>query len=273
MNDLLARVFGESGGTAIFVTALLLIVAEVGYRLGRRLFVKKGDDARRNQIGAVQAAVLGLLGLLLGFTFSMAIERYNARWIHVAEEANAIETTWLRAGLLPGPHRKPVRGLLRDYVGVRLRAPIALRDPVTMADGQRRSAAIQATLWEHAEEAAEEAPNDITATFVEAVNGVIDADRQRRAAARNRIPTGVWLILILVSSVGCAVSAYGSGADGVRSLLTAALLPLLISVVILLTIDVIDERHGLISVSQQPLLDLQEIMRSEAALTQHPGAR
>jgi hypothetical protein len=272
MDDLLARVFGESNSIAIFVTVLLLLLAEVGYRFGRRLFARK-DEARRNQIGAVQAAVLGLLGLLLGFTFSMAIERYNARWSHVAEEANAIETTWLRAGLLPDLHRKPVRDLLRDYVGVRLRAPAALRDPLIKADEQRRTAAIQATLWDHAEEAAEEAPNDITATFVEAVNGVFDADRNRRAAARNRIPAGVWLILILVSSVGCAVSAYGSGADGVRSPLTGALLPLIVSAVILLTIDVMDERHGVIHVSQQPLVDLQDLMRAEAALTRHPGER
>ena len=112
----------------------------------------------QSQIGVIQGAVLGILGLLLGFTFSMAVERYDRRRDLVLQEANAIEITWLRASLLPDSHRQVVRDLLRDYVDIRLRYAVALREPVVLAEGLRRSAEIHATLWQHAEAAASGRP-------------------------------------------------------------------------------------------------------------------
>jgi hypothetical protein len=262
MDDLLSRVFDHQGTFAVFVTLLLLILPEVGYRVGLRLYAA-GDEARKSQLGALQGALLGMLGLLLGFTFSMAVERYDQRRQLVVIEANAIGTAWLRAGLLPGEHPQPVKDLLRDYVDVRLRAPQALRDPALLNEGLRRSAEIQATLWRHAEASAKEEPNDITATFIESMNSVIDTHAERLAASRRRIPTGVWLILVLVAAVGCWTSAYASGSQGVRSGFTSALLPLLIAVLILLIFDLTNERHGIIGVSQQPLIDLQSAIRRE----------
>ncbi|MET0168402.1 MAG: hypothetical protein ABW318_25855, partial [Vicinamibacterales bacterium] len=79
MDNLLARIFGHQGSHAFVVTALLLLLAEIGYQFGRRLLGGRGDDPRRSQIGVIQGAALGMLGLLLGFTFSMAAERYNHR--------------------------------------------------------------------------------------------------------------------------------------------------------------------------------------------------
>jgi hypothetical protein len=215
-------------------------------------------------VGVIQGALLGILGLLLGFTFSMAIERYDQRRELVVNEANAIGTAWLRAGLLPGEHPQPTRDLLRDYVDVRLRVPAALRDPALLTEGLRRSAEIQAALWQHAEASAKEEPNDITATFIEAMNAVIDIDAERLAASRNRIPAGVWLILVLVAAVGCGTSAYAAGSQGVRSAFSSVLLPLLITAVILLIFDLTNERHGIIGVSQQPLTDVRNAIQSNA---------
>ena len=95
------------------------------------------------------------------------------------KEANAIGTTWLRAALLPDAHRQPVRALLRDYVDVRLRAREELRDPALLTQRLRQNEEIQSKLWQHAEDAAREAPNDITATFVESLNETIDTDGER----------------------------------------------------------------------------------------------
>jgi hypothetical protein len=262
MEDVLSRVFGNLGVLAIAGTTLLLLLAEFGYRQGRRLFVA-GDEARRSQIGGVQAAVLGLLGLLLGFTFSMAIDRYDTRRDLVVREANAIRTAWLRGSLLPEAHRQPVRDAIRESLDLSIRARGELRDPVRLADTVRRTEAVEARLWRHAEAASIEAPNDITATFLDALNDMIDTDHERLAASRSRIPVGVWLLLLLVAAVGCWTSAYGAGANGVRSVLTCALLPLLITVVIVLVGDLASEREGLISVSQQPLVDLQNSIRSQ----------
>ena len=269
MDNLLARMFGHQGAHAIIVTALLLLLAEIGYQFGRRLLAGRDDDPRRSQIGVTQGAALGMLGLLLGFTFSMAIERYNHRRDLVLQEANNIWTIWLRGSLLPDPHPRGVRDLLRDYIDVRVLAQEALRDPVVLTEGLRRSAQIQSALWQHAEASAREAPNDITATFVEAVNEVIDTDKERVAEGRHRIPAGVWIILLVVAGVGCYTSGYGSGSDGVRSSFTGVVLPLLVTMVIVLIFDLTNERHGLIRTNQQPLIDLQDSIRSELAASLH----
>src|SRR5262245_25653666 len=116
MDDL-PWIFRNQWLFGLVVAAILAGLAEVGYRVGLRLFTTK-DEARRSQIGGVQGAVLGLLGLLLGFTFSMGVSRYELRRDMVLKEANTIGTTWLRAGLLPESHRVPARDLLRQYVDV-----------------------------------------------------------------------------------------------------------------------------------------------------------
>ena len=256
MEELLSRGFSHQGVLAIVVTGILLTVAEVGYRYGLRLHAA-ADEPRRSQIGALQAAVLGMLGLLLGFTFSMGVDRYDSRRRLVLEEANTIRTAWLRGGLLPDAHRQAVRDLLRDYVDVRILSPEARQDLQLLAEGLQLSAEIQSKLWQHAESAAREAPNDITATFIEAVNNMIDTGAGRVAAARNLIPFGVWLILIVVAAVGCSTSGYAAGASGLPAPLRNMLFPVLVSVVILLIGDLTNERRGIISVSQQALIDLQ----------------
>lgn len=261
MDDLAARAFADQWTLFVLVTALLLVLAEVGYRLGRGLHAAR-DEPRRSQIGVVQGAVLGMMGLLLGFTFSMAVTRYDTRRDLVLKEANAVGTTWLRASLLSEEHRGPVRNLLREYVDVRLRTQAEARDPQRLAEGLRRSAAIQSSLWQHAEAAVTRAPIPITGLFVTTLNEMIDADAERIAAGRNQIPGGVWLLLVVVAGFACYTGAYAAGAHGVRTAFTSALVPLLIAVVILLIFDLTHERQGVIGVSQQPLIDLQRSFES-----------
>jgi hypothetical protein len=240
---------------SLFFAVLLLGLAETGYRVGLRLNQAK-DEARRNQIGGVQAAVLGLLALLLGFTFSMAVSRYDTRRTLVVKEANAIGTTWLRAGLLPEAQRAPVRDLLHRYINVRLKYEPLIREPAQLAEGLRLSGELQKALWQHAETAAA-TPTPVTATFITALNEVIDTDAERIAAARNQIPAGVWVILIIVAGFGCFTTSYGSGAHGARSIFTNLFLPVLITTVVTLIFDLTHTRQGIIGISQQPLIDLQ----------------
>ena len=258
--ELLFRILDHQGALAVVMTALLLVSSEVAYRRGLRLH-KAGDELRRGQIASAQAAVIGMLGLLVGFTFSMAVDRYDTRRRLVVEEANTIGTTWLRAGLLSGTHRDAVRHLLREYVDIRIGPRNGQRNPQQVAEALRRSEEIQSTLWRHAEAAAREAPTDITATFIETLNAMIDTGARRVAATRSRIPPGVWLILMVVAAIGCCMSGFAAGVSGVRAPLKIVLLPLLLSLVTLLIFDLTSERKGVIRVSRQPLLDLQESIR------------
>jgi hypothetical protein len=256
---------------AIVFTTVLLAAVEVAYRLGRR---SRGahDEARRRQIAAIRGVMLGLLSLLLGFTFSMAVERYSVRRDLVVKEANAIGTTWLRAGLLPEARRDEARRLLSDFVDVRLRTHALARDPIQLVEGLRWSAEIESKLWQHAEASASEAPTAVTATFIATLNQLIDTDVERVAAARNQIPAGVWLILTAVAVISCWTSAYAAGYDGVRTTFTSVLLPLTVTLVLLLILDLTHERRGIIGISQQPLVDLQTLFRSGPHARRHQRA-
>jgi hypothetical protein len=262
MNQL-PFIFDNQWAFAALVVVVLLGISEAGYRVGLRLF-KAHDEARRSQIGGVQGAMLGLLGLLLGFTFSMAVNRFELRRDLVLKEANTIGTTWLRAGLLPETHRTATKELLRRFVDVRIKYQKVSYDPAQVAEGLRLSAEIENELWQHAEAAAKEAPTPITATFINTLNEMIDTDAERITAGRNSIPAAVWFLLIVVAASGCLTSAYGSGAQGARSAFTSGFLPLLISVVIVLIFDLMHTHQGVVSISQQPMLDLQQSMQAQA---------
>lgn len=262
MNDT-PMLFRNQWLFGLFIAVILLALAEAGYRVGLRLYATK-DEARRTQISGVQTAVLGLLGLLLGFTFSMSVNRYELRRDMVLKEANAAGTTWLRAGLLPEIERAPARDLLRRYVETRLEYQRVSDDPIQLATGLAQSGEIQRALWEQAERAAKEAPTSITATYINALNDLIDTDAERIAAHRNRIPTAVWVLLVFVSAVGCLTSAYGSGAQGARSAFTSFLLPFLITVVIIFIFDLMHTHQGVVSIGQEPMLDLLKTMQAPA---------
>ena len=101
----------------IFLAGLVLIVASI--EIGRFVGVRVGKQGGEN-VSTLEAAVLGLLALMIGFTFAMALSRFEARRDAVVNEANAIGTTALRARLLPEPHRAEALKLLREYVQIRL---------------------------------------------------------------------------------------------------------------------------------------------------------
>lgn len=263
MGQLQIFILGNQWAFAVVIAALLLGISEGGYRVGLRLFSAR-DEARRSQISGVQGAMLGLLGLLLGFTFSMAVNRFETRRDLVLTEANAIGTTWLRADLLPAAHRVAAKQLLRRFVDVRVEYQRLSDDPERLAEGLRLSAAIENDLWQHARAAASEAPTPITATFINALNEMIDTDAARLAAGRHDIPAAVWYLLLIVAGSGCLTSAYGSGAQGARSAFTSAFLPLLITIVIVLIFDLMHTHQGVVSINQQPMLDLQQTMREQA---------
>ena len=134
IDDILARIFSREWVILVTITPLLLVITELGFRLGLRLH-KAEDAARKAQISGIQAGVLGFLGLLLGFTFAMAVDRYEARRTLVVKEANAIGTTHLRASLLPEAHHAPVKDLIRRYVYLRLTYQPLAYDRVKLRGG------------------------------------------------------------------------------------------------------------------------------------------
>jgi hypothetical protein len=234
-----------------------LAVIEVGFRLGRR-HREESNDAAITHVGALQTALLGLLALLLGFTFAMAATRFEKRKALVVEEANAIGTTFLRSKFLLEPHRQVVAGLLRDYVAARIAAHNE------RSEGARRAAdatgsRIQQELWAQTEGVGAQQPTSVpVGLFIHALNQAIDLREESRAALDNHVPETVLFLLILVTAVSLALVAYGSGLTGHRRFVLHALFALLLVLVLTIILDLDRPRRGLIKVSQVSMIRLKE---------------
>jgi hypothetical protein len=237
---------------------LLLLAGEVGYRYGRRN--RPGTDERaRSQVGTIQAATLGLLGLLLGFTFAMAVSRFDSRKQLVVEEASAIRAASLRAQLLPEPQRTEARALLRRYLDARLEK--SRGDPAAPAqEGRTESMArLQALLWAQAVAATEQDRRAVApGLFAQSVNAVIDTADRRDAALDDHVPEGVLLALFFGATLCVGILGYGAGLGSSRTLFAMLALSVLIAVIVLLIVDLDRPRHRLIRVGEQGLIDLRQ---------------
>ena len=208
-------------------------------------------------MGAMVGATLGLLAFMLAFTFGSAAERYDSRRQLLLDEANAIGTTYLRAGMLP-ERREEVRKLLRDYVDTRLQAVESKR----IAEGIRRSEQLQEQLWAQAVTLGERHPTSIVVgLFVQSLNEVIDVHAKRvTVGVRNRIPGAIWLALLAVAVLALAAMGYHAGLAGPNRSLAQVAVALTFSVVIALIGDLDRPQEGTLTVSQQALVDLRQSM-------------
>jgi hypothetical protein len=262
LDEILLRIFANQTAVFVIVGLLLCGLAELGYRFGRGVS-RRDPDAAKGQGGAIQGAVLGLLGLLLGFTFAMAVSRHDARRQVIVDEANSIGTTWLRADFLPNQARQDVRKLLLEYTELHLEQ---FRHDTGSADFLRvraRISALHRDLWRSGSTGALQSTTPLTNSFITSLNETIDLDASRMASRQNHVPGAVWVLLLIVAACGAWTSGFASGAGGLRSIFSQVVFPLLITVVIMLISDIDRPRRGLISISQQPLIDLLNTMRAD----------
>jgi hypothetical protein len=244
----------------LFIVILLvaLLSVECGYRLGRYRRSQHKEE-REAPVGIMVGAILGLLAFVLAFTFGLAAGRFDTRRQVVLDEANAIGTTYLRAGMLP-ERSEQIRALLRDYVDVRLSA---VRSG-NIAEGIRSSENIQERAWKEAETVAEENPNSIVVgLFIQSLNEVIDLHAKRvQASVRSRIPGAIWLGLFAVAVLSLAAMGYLEGLSGTRRSLAVFAVAVAFSVVIELIADLDRPLEGVLRVSQQALIDVQRSMNT-----------
>jgi hypothetical protein len=251
-------------GVVFLVCFVLLLGAGLlGGWLGRRLRRRVGEPEHLGLHG-LDSAVLGLLALLIGFTLAMALSRYEDRRSAALDETNAIGTAWLRAQLLPDPERSETARLLRDYVQIRLRlmrSPGTDEDIVTAVVGTR---AVQRALWAQALAAAPLPQAVPEGLFLGSLNRMFELEETRIAAARNRVPSEVFVLLIGVAVVGSAFSGYAAAIAGHRRTVAEAITSLLIACVIMTIFDLDTPSAGFIRVSPQPWLDLASSMGMQA---------
>jgi uncharacterized membrane protein (Fun14 family) len=236
----------------------MAVAIEAGYRLGRQPRVA-ADDSFKAHVNGIAASLVGILALLLGFTFSLSLQRFDQRSGAVVDEANAIGTAYLRSQLLPAPFRGDVQKSLRSYVALRVQA-----SSVTLASEAERERLLaqakqtQRALWAYALQAAEQNPNPVTSgLFIQALNELIDSLSRREAALTRHVPEVVLLLLYGTFLMAGAIVGYAAGVAGHRASFVTYIMVALIVVLVFVILDLDRPRRGLIEVSQESLRDLQ----------------
>jgi len=211
-------------------------------------------DDERDDFAIVQAACLTMLGLFIGFTFSMAISRYDQRKNYEEAEANAIGTEYARAELLPPPTAALVRAQLRRYVGLRIRF-YSNRDERDLQRIDADTAQLQAQMWSAVSTPALSRSSALTALAVAGMNDVLNAQGYTQAAWWHRITTSAWALLFAIALFGNLLVGYGVRS---RKASTGLLfvMPAVISISFLLIADIDTPRHGFIHVVPRNLVAL-----------------
>src|SRR5215831_1389832 len=234
----------------------LWLCAQLGAAVRRKQEAHGGHAPETFTI--VLTASLTLLGLIVGFTFSMAVSRYDQRKNYEAEEANAIGTEYVRAGLLPAADAAMTRTLLRSYLDQRIllyHSP----DEDRRTEIRQRITQLQRQLWSAVQNAALAQPSALTALAAAGMNDVLNSQGYTQAAWWNRIPGAAWLLMLLIALLCNVMVGYAARDATVQSLLLI-ILPVLLAIAFLLIADIDSPRGGVIRVSAQNLLSLSEQM-------------
>jgi hypothetical protein len=237
--------------------AVVLLSMETGYRLGRYRR-QRAEDEKEGPVGAVVGATLALLGFILAFAFGMAATRFDARRQIVVDEANAIETTYLRAGLLPDNRGERIRPVLSRYVDSRLEV-VRSRD---VAQALRQADELHRELWREAEALGQLYPDSIVVgLFIQSLNETIEVHAKRfLVSVQSRIPAVIWAALYLVTFLTMLGVGYFSGLTRSRRSVALLVLALTFSAIMALVADLDRSQEGLLKVNQRAMQDVQNMM-------------
>jgi hypothetical protein len=243
----------------LFIVLLALFIAAVAFGafVLRRIVVL--PDEERDDYNVVQTATLTLLALLIGFSLSLAVNRYDQRKNLEENEANAIGTEYARADLADAPISAQIKSELVRYTRLRL-DHFLTRDSEQITRIERDTSALQSELWKLATLVAKDKPTPIGATVVTGMNDVLNSQDYSEAALINRIPKGAWALMILIGVFGCVVQGYGAKGKLRRGLLIT-ILPVTVALSLALISDIDSPRGGIIHVQPQNLSRLLQSLQ------------
>ena len=256
----------------LLLTAVLVLAAELGYRLhSRSLSRERGkDESETGEAGSgsgyVLSAALGLMGLLIAFVFSMANDRYVERRQLVLAEANAISTAVLRYQLMPEPHRSELLRSMAQYVKVRLEFYDLGADMERVGDAEARAEAMQATIWRQVNAAVRTPQGAPYAMGVMMpTNDMFNLEASRRAALEERVPPRALHVLVIFAVVTAAIMGHGLAHGRRRHLVSTCGLFVLVALAISLIIDLDNPRVGSVRVPQTPMENVARDVEALAA--------
>jgi len=236
------------------LVALMLLAAEIGFRAGIWVQDRSDKPGERKMTGAVVGGMLGLMAFMMAFTIGIVIAQQGERKAMVVEEANAIGTAWLRAGLLEEPDLSPARPLLREYTEIRISAAT---DPSQFDAIVVRSEEIHNELWALLEESVRQGyESDIVGLAVESVNDVIDVHSTRLFAFNLRLPRILGFLLLAATILSFLLVGVASSSDRKRDTAAMIIFALVFAAVLIVIVDLDRPQEGLLRVPQTAMTDL-----------------
>lgn len=250
----------------IFILSALLLGS--GTWLGQILF-KHGrnlDNGMRETFDIVQGAALALLGLIIGFSFSMAIANHDARQHNEQVEANAISTEYRRLDFLPGAASEQAKLELKEYLNQRVMY-YKTDDDNLMRQINIKTDLLGDSLWQTIKTPAIEQPTPTMALVISGLNDVLNAAIFTQASWAGRIPATAWMLMFIISMASCILVGYGSQHSR-RGMTLTMILPLLLSCSLMMISDIDNPRGGIISFKPQNLLHMVESLRPDGMINE-----
>jgi hypothetical protein len=246
----------------LLVLVLSFFVLWLSERIGASLItrLRKLEEGAHEDFSVVLAAALTMLGLIIGFSFSMAIGRYDQRKNYEEAEANAIGTEYVRADLLSAADAAKVRALLRNYLDQRVLYYVT-RDTQQIRQINARTAQLQSELWSAVVAPAAAQPTPMVALAVSGMNDVLNSQGYTQAAWWNRIPIAAWGLMLAMAICCNMLIGYGARSRNAGDIVVLVL-PLVIAISFFLIADIDSPRGGVIRVHPQNLESLAESLRA-----------
>ncbi len=244
--------------TLLFCLVTFWLSAQIGAYVRRKY--RNLREEEREDLSIILTATLTLLGLIIGFSFSMAVTRYDQRKNYEEEEANAIGTEFLRAGLLPAPDAVRVRGLLRKYLDQRVSFYVT-RDVDQVEQMNNSTSELQKDLWSAVQAVGNQHSTPLVALAISGMNDVLNSQGYAQAASWNRIPVAAWCLMAAIAIGAHLLVGYLSQRTEPK-LTRFVFLPLIVAMAFFLVADIDSPRRGVIRVAPQNLLSLAGSLRS-----------
>ncbi len=239
--------------TFLFLIAMAAI-CEIGFKLGQRARVEEKTKAL---VPMIAGSILAIMGLLLGFTMSMSVSRYDTRRRLVLEEASAIKTVYLRMQALPAPESSELQDLLRKYAESRLRVSQNALDIPLLEQGRKEDTRLQGEMWSRTVALAQKDPHSMpVALLMESLNNAFDVAGSRWISFVAHVPESVVYVNAAMGLIAMLLVTYDFGMNGHRHPLSTAIMVCSIAMVMSLIVGLDRPHSGVIRVSQQPLIDL-----------------
>jgi len=233
---------------ALGLMLVMLACLEVGRRMGRRRVAQDGEGSARG-IGAIDGAVFGLLGLLVAFTFSGAMTRFDARRALIVQEANALGTAYLRLDVLQPADRAALRESLKQYLDTRLEAYRAIPYMEQARATLDRSSAQQNEIWGRAVSACRADPTPVPCSLLlPALNAMFDITTTRLAAHLVHPPPVVFAMLFALAAASSLLAGYAMAESRSRRLIHVVSFAATLSIAVYVIIDIEFPRLGIIRV-------------------------